>query len=324
MSKGQMRRWLVVVLAVCVLPAVASLEDAYQSDPNYLTAVRAVTTAEDGVAKVEADPDNTAFALARAQETLAEARALCSQAQATAMARVGQALVDVLNTQALAKTATAKRGLASLQLEAITVKAQSGAASQQELAQSKDAYAKAQVAETDAARELADAEKRLRVYGDMPTVPLAAPPTLDVKTLTVNAHPVMIQTNNLLNEAKRALAIAGGPDTARLDKEAAERALADAQAAEQDVRRTHQDALDTAVRQYQSAQETLTLAQSALTLATTAAETARKRFAAGSISRLALTDAETALTDADGRRVQALTAVWVAHYGLLQAIGGLP
>ena len=80
MSRWQYRqiyKWVVALMvALWVLPAVALLEDAYQSDPGYQTAVRAVATAEDGVVKVGADPDHTAFALASAQEALAEARAV--------------------------------------------------------------------------------------------------------------------------------------------------------------------------------------------------------------------------------------------------------
>jgi outer membrane protein TolC len=314
---------LALLLVVSLMPVRAALEDAYLTDPDYLTASRAVEGAEDGVVKVVADPDATPVALQRAKESLQVALANRQLATAAAKVKVGQAVVDVLNTRAQAKAATAQRDLAAGQLEAMRIRSGAGAASQQELAKAKDALAQADATAATAAREQAGAEARLRVFGEIPeTLPVAPPPALDVKTLTINAHPQIVQAEIQVAEAERQVALAGGTDTAPLDRDAKARALADAQDALRHVRRTQQDALDAAERNYAAAQATLALAVSNLTLMRTAAETARQRFKAGAIAKLALTEAEATLLNAEAQEVKAITGMWVAHYGLLQATGG--
>lgn len=312
----------IVVAVLLALPARAALLDAYRTDADYLAAQRAVATADDALAKAKADPEATPMALARARDGQATAGASLALAETSAKLKIYIALTDVLVARQRLALSTAQAAQAQLQLHAAEIKLQAGAIAPQERNRVRDTAARAGAAVAEDARTLAGAQARLQVYGPLPNEPLADPPALDPAVLTVARHPRVVQAQQQANEAKRALDLARGPDTAPLDLVAAQRAHDNAVDALRDVTRLQHEALDAGIRRYQAAREKLRLARESLALAVAGLDTARQRFDIGAISRLALADAEVAELDSQAQCMSALTELWLASFGLWQAAGG--
>lgn len=321
-----MRRWC--ALAFLMVSGITSLaatpfDDAYRKDAEYLASVRAVDTATDALAKVQADPSVVPVSLTEAKDMLSEVTAKRALVEAKARGRVLSSWMG-MRTAGLALSATeSKAKLADLQLQSVQIRFQAGAASTQEVERTKDAKTKADAALAGARRNFIGAEIRLKVYGAYPKEEPGEPAALALETLTGATHPDLLAAQHQLAAAERALALAQGPDTAPLDRAARERELTGAKDTLQDTERLVRETLDAAKRRYQAARDGYGSATNAVKLAQVDLETARKRQTAGAISNIALLEAEIALQENQSAQGEALAELWQAYYGLLEAAGGV-
>lgn len=299
-----------------------TLDDAYVKDADFLGAQRGVKTAEDDLAKAKADPDGPALTARRAEERLQQAQATLALAVVNAKLKVYTALTNLLTARCQTALSEDLQQQAALQLEAAKLKRKAGAISEQELAQSADAAAKTASTLTADRSTLEGAELRLQPYCDPPDKPLTAPTELDLTRAGIDRHPAVLKAQVDANEAQRAWELAQGPDTAPLDRTAQERALATAKDNLRQARTTQAEAADSALRRYRAAREDLTITADGLSHAKSALATAEKRFAAGSISRLALLDARVAALQSSLAAQKAVAEAWLAQLGLFQATGG--
>lgn len=323
-----MLRTLIPLFALVLLslaqaqPLDAFLKEAYRKDSSYLEAERALDAARDELAKVQGDPEAAPLALTRAQEGVAVAQAKLAQARKEADARALEAYAGVLLAQTDLALARARKELSGLQLQAAELRFKAGAVSATELARVRDQDNQAANAVRTATRALEQAQARLRPYGEVRVQALPEPGPVDPAKFGIAGHARLLEAQQQVREAERALALASGPDTAPLEKGARERDLARARTALADVQRTLEDALEAARSRYQGAVEAYRLAREAQARGAGELEAARKRFAAGSIAQLALKQSEIAKAEADRGVLAAQVELWQAIYGLTVAGNG--
>lgn len=323
-----MRKTLILLfsLLLCGLaqaqPLEAFLKEAYRKDSGYLEAERALAAAQDELARVQGDPEAAPLTLSRAQESLALAQAKLAQARKEADARALEAYAGVLLAQTDLELARARKELSGLQLQAAELRYKAGAISASELARVRDQDNQAANALSAATRALEQARARLRPYGEVRVEALPEPGPLDPAKFGTAGHARLLEAQQQLREAERALALASGPDTAPLEKSARERDLDRARTALADVQRSLADALEAARNRYQSALEGYRLARETQARSAGELEAARKRFAAGSIAQLALKQTEIAKAEADRGVLAAQIELWQAIYGLRVAGNG--
>jgi outer membrane protein TolC len=323
-----MRRTLISLFALVFFglaqaqPLEAFLAEAYRKDSAYLEAERALEAAQDELARVQGDPEAAPLALTRAQEGVTLAQARLAQARKEADARALEAYAGVLLAQTDLNLARARKELSGLQLQAAELRFKAGALSATELARLRDQDNQAANAVSAATRALEQAQAQLRPYGEVRVEALPEPGPLDPSKFSLAGHARLLEAQQQLREAERALALASGPDTAPLDKSARERDLSRARSALSDLQRTLTDALEAARNRYQSAVEAYKLARETQARSTGELEAARKRFAAGSIAQLTLKQSEIAKAEADRGVLAAQIELWQAIYGLRVAGNG--
>jgi outer membrane protein TolC len=297
-------------------------EEAYRLDASYREAERAVQTATDELTKAKADPEAAPLTTTRAQEKLVEAQANVRGAKLQTTLKVLTAVGDLLTARRRAAAADARAELARLSYTATKIRHEAGMASAQELARAQEDAATAKTTLDAAQRELKGATDRVRIYVDTPPDTLPPLKVLEIAGMALGEHPTLVAAQFRVAEAKRALALAQGPDTAALVKSAAERGLKSAEDTLDDTLRVLKDGVEAAKRRYLSAVENEATTEKALTLAQADVKTAQKRFDAGAISRLALQQAVAAQRDAEAAREAAAAERWLSHVSLLQATGG--
>lgn len=323
-----MHRTLISLFALIFLglaqaqPLDAFLEEAYRKDSSYLEAERALEAERDELAKVQGDPEAAPLTLTRAQEGVALAQAKLTQARKEADARALEAYTGVLLAQTDLELARARKELSGLQLQAAELRFKAGALSATELARLRDQDNQAANAVNAATRALEQAQARLRPYGEVRVQALPEPGPVDPAKFSVAQHARLLEAQQRVREAERALALASGPDTAPLDRSARERDLSRARSALDDLQRTLTDALEAARNRYQSAVEGYKLARETQARSAGELEAARKRFAAGSIAQLTLKQNEIAKAEADRGVLAAQIELWQAIYALRVAGNG--
>ncbi|RIH88229.1 TolC family protein [Calidithermus roseus] len=300
----------------------AFLKGAYLKDSSYLEAGRALEAAQDELRRVQGDPEAAPLSLTRAQEGVALAQAKLVQARKEADARALEAYTGVLLAQTDFNLARARKELSALQLQAAELRFKAGAISATELARVRDQDNQAANALSAAERALEQARSRLRPYGEVGVQALPEPDPLDPGKFSLEGHARLLEAQQQVREAERALVLASGPDTAPLDKSARERDLSRARAALSDLQRTLADALEAARNRYRSAVESYRLARETQARSASELEAARKRFAAGSIAQLALKQSEITKAEADRGVLAAQIELWQAIYGLRVAGNG--
>lgn len=319
-------RWM---MALCLLgmvmlgrAAVQDWQQAYRLDAAYREAERAVATATDELTKLHADPEAAPLALTRAEETLAEARAKVRLAGVEATGKALTAAGDLLIARRQLTVNEAKVARGKLEWQAAQVRFNAGMISAQELAKTKKDGADADAALANAQRELAGAETRVKIYVDPPPAQLPPTPPLDPAGIALGEHPQLLAAQHRRNETARVVALAQGPDTAPLEKATREREAQDAADALQETERVLNDGVATARRRMLAAAENDRMTREHLALAETDWATARKRYAAGAISQLALKTVECTWREAELARTTAEVESWQARLAVARAVGG--
>lgn len=297
-------------------PITAFLQDAYKKDTPYLDAERSLASAQDELRKTQGDPEAAQLALTRAQEGVVVAQAKLSQGRQEADARALEAYAGVLLAQADLNLAQQRKELTTLQLQAADLRFKAGAISAADLARVRDQDAQASSAVRTAQRGLDQAQSRLRPYGEVKVQALPEPGNVDPNKFSIKNHARLLEINQQVREAERALALSSGPDTAPLDKTARERDLARVKASASDLERNLSDALEAAQRRYGSAVESYRLAKESQTRLQSELDAARRRFAAGAIAQTVLKQAELSKLEAERSALAAQLEVWNAIYGL--------
>lgn len=297
-------------------PVNVFLQDAYKKDAAYLDAERSLAAAQDELRKAQSDPEIAPLLLTRAQESVAVAQAKLVQSRKEALARALEAYSGVLLGQTDLALTQQRKELTALQLQAANLRFQAGAISAAELARVRDQDAQAASAVRTAQRSLDQALARLRPYGEVRVQNLPEPGTVDIDKFGIQNHARLLELQQQVREAERALALASGPDTAPLDKTARERDLARARTALGDVERTLGDTLEASKRRLQSAQENYRLARESQVRLGNELLAAQRRFQAGAIAQVMLKQAELAKAEADRSVLAAQIEVWNAIYAL--------
>ncbi|WP_337867644.1 TolC family protein [Meiothermus sp.] len=297
-------------------PVNVFLQDAYKKDAAYLDAERSLAAAQDELRKAQSDPEIAPLLLTRAQESVAVAQAKLVQSRKEALARALEAYSGVLLGQTDLALTQQRKELTALQLQAANLRFQAGAISAAELARVRDQDAQAASAVRTAQRALDQALARLRPYGEVRVQNLPEPGTVDIDKFGIQNHARLLELQQQVREAERALALASGPDTAPLDKTARERDLARARTALGDVERTLGDTLEASKRRLQSAQENYRLARESQVRLGNELLAAQRRFQAGAIAQVMLKQAELAKAEADRSVLAAQIEVWNAIYAL--------
>jgi hypothetical protein len=301
-------------------PVKVFLQEAHTKDTAYLDAERSLAAAQDELRKAQGDPEIAPLLLTRAQESLVVAQARLGQSRQEALARALEAYSAVLLSQTDLALAQQRKELTALQLQAASLRFQAGAISAAELARMRDQDAQAASAVRTAQRALDQARARLRPYGEVRVESLPEPGTVDVARFGIQNHVRLLEVQQQVREAERALALAAGPDTAPLDRAARERDLARARTAQMDVERNLGDVLEATKRRLQSAQENHRLARESQVRLGNELVAAQRRFQAGAIAQVVLEQAELARAEADRSVLAAQIEVWNAIYAL-QAAG---
>lgn len=314
---------LVMLFSLLALPGLATLDDAYLRDADYLGALRTVQTADDEVARAKADPDGAPLALTRAEERLAHARAALTLATCNVKLKIATALTDVLVARRQREVSMMKQLLAQMQLKAAGVRREAGAISAQDYAQAKDAAVRAGVTLATDTSNLDGTVLRLKPYGDAPADAPPLPAAFNEADCTIARHPVVLNAMNAAAEAQRAFDLAQGPDTAPRDRAARERELATATDVLRDTRRVQAETLDAALRRYRAARESVRVAQDSLVLSRDALAATQKRHAAGSVSQQAQLEAEIAVSESELAVEKASAELRLAHFAVNQATGGV-
>jgi outer membrane protein TolC len=302
-------------------PVAQFLGDAYKKDIAYLEAERSLSAAQDELKKVQTDPEAAQLTLARAQESAAVAQAKLAQSRDEANAKALDAYGGVLLAGLDVNLAQRRKELSALQLQAADLRFKAGAISASDLAKVKEQDAQATSAVRTAVRALAQAQARLKPYGEIKVQALPEPGAVDPEKFSIKSNARLQEVAQQTREAERALALSSGPDTAPLDKAARERDLARARATLGDVERNLNDALDGAQRRYQTALDNYKIAQGSQARTASELEAAKKRFATGAIAQVVLKQSELAKEEADRNALAAQLEVWNAIYGL-QVAGG--
>lgn len=313
---------IILLLTLAGTSLAGAYDTAYRQDAAYQTAERALATASEELAKVHADPGATPMQDLEAQERLSEARARLAGSEAQARQRVIIAWIAVLTARRQRDAAQAKAVRAHLQQAAAEARRSAGAISAQELARAVEAAASADTAAVEAGNALIKAELRARPYGAVPEETPGLPPTLDATRLSCAGHPDLLAARHRVSASERTLALAQGPDSSRLERQARERDVQNARDALDETARRCDEGLDAAARGVTVALDRFRLAEQSLLLATREMETSGKRFEAGAISRIALSDATITRLEASGQVESARSDTWQAYFTLLLAAGG--
>lgn len=297
-------------------PINAFLQEAYKRDTAFQDAERALAAAQDELRKVQGDPEAAQLTLTRAQEGVSVNQAKLGQAREEADARALEAYASVLVAQTDVALAGERKELTAIQLQAADLRLKAGAISNADLARVRDQDAQAASAVRTAQRGLEQAQARLRPYGQIQPQALPDAPTVEAARFSSARHARLLETQQQLREAERALALSAGPDTPVLDKTARERDLARARAAVADVQRNLEDALEASKRRYQSANENLRLSRESQTRVNAELVAAQRRFQAGAIAQVTLKQAQIAKQEADRAVLASLAELWNAGYGV--------
>jgi len=317
---------LLLILLILPLISFAQLasnwQEYYHLDAGYRQAERVVQSAEDDKKKNDADPAVKPVDITRSIEAVTEAKAKLLLTGLTATETALTAVGDVLAGRLKVKSEAERVEQTKMDLNVAEIKKDKGAASDIELAKAKQKYYDAMNSADIAKRELKSAETRVKMFVTNVPDALPEPVVIDVAKLSYLTHANYITAQNKINEADRIVAISSGPDTTAIDKVNRERDLQNAKDAMGDVEKTLRDGLDAAKRNYLNAQDSYQLTKDRLVLAQKDLNTAKERFNAGAISKLALQSYISAEMDYQLSVEQAKDSLWLAGIALLKASGG--
>lgn len=320
-----MKKLLILLLIIPIISlaqTAANWQEYYRLDAGYRQAERVLLSAEDDKKKNEADPAVKPIDIIRSTEAVTEAKAKLLLTGLTATETALTAVGDVLTGRLKVKSESERVEQMKMDLTVAEIKKDKGAASDIELARAKQKYLDALNSADMAKRELKSAETRVKMFVENVPDALPEPIQMDASKFTWQTHADYITARNKINEAERIVAISSGPDTTAIDKVNRDRDLQNLKDAMGDVEKTLRDGMDAAKRNYINATDSYQLTKDRLVLAQKDLNTAKERFNAGAISKLALQSYITAGMDAQLSVEQAKVTIWLAQVVLLKASGG--
>ncbi len=320
-----MKKFLLLLLILPVIifaQTAANWQEYYRLDAGYRQSERVLQSAEDDKKKNEADPAVKPVDIIRSTEAVTEAKARLLLTGLTATETALSAVGDVLTGRLKVKSEAEHVEQMKMDLNVAEIKKDKGAASDIELAKAKQKYYDAVNNADMAKRSLKSAETRVKMFVANVPDALPEPILIDTAKLTYLTHADYITAQNKINEAERIVAISSGPDTTAIDKVNRDRDLQNVKDAMGDVEKTLRDGMDAAKRNYINAQDSRQLTKDRLVLAQKDLNTAKERFNAGAISKLALQSYISAEMDAEVSVEQAKVTLWLTQVALLKASGG--
>ena len=255
-----------------------------------------LTSAAKRAQVLEKDPYAAPLKQAEAADAIARARAQLKTIRLQLRKEAFRLWTDVLTSQARLEAARANEQVMEIRMRAVQIKAKREMASPLELSAAERAYERASLQRAQARAALEAARQALTARAE--TEPDEVPQIPLPKTLDLENHPDFLLAKLDVGVAERAVALASGPDTARLELEKRKAELQASQERAERLREQLKRQLKTLQAQYERQKRLVELARAAVEEAQKKLEAQRLRWDQGLASQLDLLSAKQALAQA--------------------------
>jgi len=285
---------LIYSFAIAERTAFERFETAVSAaSPERMAAAAELEAAQARFQVTNEDPLAAPFEREEARAALEKARALLERVMAAARLRSFDLWANVLKAKENQELAEKQLELARVRYEAARIRAEHGAISEHDLGSAERALAEARLQLEEANTNLVSAKDEVRRYLDLE--PKGVPEFTAPVKLSIKAHPDLRIALLEVGAAERSLAAAGGPDTARVERERRKAALTTARERLDQTREDLSGRLQQLQQSLDRQERLLKLKMQDAADAAAKLKAQQMRFASGLVSKIDVLQAEAAL-----------------------------